>query len=192
MSHPRLLLPADSPPLEGVHTLKGVGPARREQLQRLGILTIADLLLHLPRGYEDLTSVTTITQLCAGETQTVHGEVVEIGGRRLPDGRAVVSVVINDGSPGSLEGVWFNQPYAAGRFRYGQRVAFSGKVQWYRDHWQMTNPRVQALDGADPAAAPGIVPTYPMTEDLRPEALRSLMRQAVDRFAALTAEIVPE
>src|SRR5439155_11079597 len=131
MSHPHLLLLADSPLLQGVHTLKGVGPARREQLERLGILTIADLLLHLPRSYEDLTSVSTITQLRAGETQTVHGEVVEIGGRRLFDGRAVVSVVINDGSPQSPEGVWFNQPYAAGGFRCGRRVAFTGKVRGY-------------------------------------------------------------
>ena len=35
-----------------------------------------------------------------------------------------------------------------------------------------------------PSTAPGIVPIYPMTEDLRPEALRRLMRPAVDHFAS--------
>src|SRR5438874_1032950 len=40
MPHSFLLLPPDSPLLERVHTLKGVGLARREQLQRLGILAI--------------------------------------------------------------------------------------------------------------------------------------------------------
>ena len=122
MPYPFFLLPANSPLLESVHTLKGVGPARREQLQRLGILTIADLLLHLPRSYEDLSTVRPITALTEGETHLVQGEVVEIGGRRLADGRAVISIVINDGGPQSLEGVWFNQPYAARQFRYGQRV----------------------------------------------------------------------
>src|SRR5262249_41665122 len=162
MSHPHLLLPSDSPLLEPVSALKGVGPARREQLQRLGIRTVADLLLHLPRGYEDLRDVRPITALQPGETQVVHGEVVEIDGRRLPDGRAVVSVVITAGGPQSLEGVWFNQPFAGGQFRYGQRVAFTGKPKWYRDHWQMAAPRWQALEGGAPAPAPGIVPVYPL------------------------------
>jgi ATP-dependent DNA helicase RecG len=192
MSHPHLLLPADSPLLAGVHTLKNVGPARREQLNRLGILTIADLLLHVPRTYEDLSAVQTIANLQAGQTQVVQGEVVEIDGRRLADGRAVVSIVINDGSPGSLEGTFFNMPFAAGQFRYGQRVAFTGKPKWFRDHWQMANPKWQALDSDAPTAAPGIVPVYPMTEDLRPESLRNLIRQAVDRFAPQTVDIIPE
>jgi ATP-dependent DNA helicase RecG len=192
MPHPLLLLPADSPLLQGVHTLKGVGPARREQLQRLGILTIADLLLHLPRSYEDLSAVRAISALTEGETQVVQGEVVEIDGRRLADGRAVISIVINDGSPGSLEGVWFNQPYLGGQYRYGQRVTFTGKPRWFRDHWQMASPRVQQLDADGPAAAPGIVAVYPMTEDLRPEALRNLIRQAVDQFTNQTTDVVPE
>jgi ATP-dependent DNA helicase RecG len=192
MPHNFLLLAEDSPLLQGVETLKGASSARREQLQRLGIVTIADLLLHLPRSYEDLSTVRPITELTEGKTHMVQGEVVEIDGHRSVDGRPVVSIVINDGGPQSLEGVWFNQPYASSHFRYGQRVAFTGKVRWFRDHWQMAMPRVQVLDAAGPAAAPGVVAIYPMTEDLRPEALRGLMRQAVDQFAGLATDAVPE
>jgi ATP-dependent DNA helicase RecG len=192
MPPPFLLLAADSPLRGDLHPLKGAGPNRREQLQRLGIVTIADLLLHLPRAYEDLSAVRTIANLTSGESQMVQGEVVEIDGRRLPDGRTVVSIVINDGSPGSLEGAWFNQPFMASNFRYGQRVAFTGKPRWYRDHWQITNPKWQALDAESTLQAPGVVPIYPMTEDLRPQTLRNLIRQAVDRFAAQTTDILPE
>jgi ATP-dependent DNA helicase RecG len=112
---------------QGVHTLRGVGELRLEQLHRLGILTVGDLLFHFPRAYEDLTDYRPITGLTEGTIQTVRGEVVEIEGRRLPDGRCVVSVIISDDGKHALEGVWFNQPGATGRFRYGQRVAFSGK-----------------------------------------------------------------
>src|SRR5579862_7923194 len=63
MPPPFLLLPSDSPLLGDLHALKGASPARREQLQRLGIATIADLLLHLPRAYEDLSAVRTIANL---------------------------------------------------------------------------------------------------------------------------------
>ena len=145
--------PPDGDPLrQSAKYLKGVGPARFELLQRLGIETVGDLLFHFPRSYQDLSDVRPISALSEGDVQTVQGEVVEIAGRYLSDGRPLVSVVLSDGGPRCLEGVWFNQPYAAQRFRYGQRLAFSGKPKWYRDHWQMTNPRVQVMDGSASSA----------------------------------------
>jgi ATP-dependent DNA helicase RecG len=184
--------PPESDPLrQGVHTLRGVTELRLEQLHRLGILTVGDLFFHFPRSYEDLTDYRAIAALAEGSIQTVRGEVVEIpDGRYLPDGRCVVSVVISDDGKHCLEGVWFNQRGAASRFRYGQRVAFSGKPKWFRDHWQMSNPRVQSLDG-ETDGAQSVVPVYPLTEDLRPERLRSLMRQAVERFAGHLPEVLP-
>jgi ATP-dependent DNA helicase RecG len=183
--------PPSDPLREGVHSLRGVTELRLEQLHRLGIRTVGDLLFHFPRAYEDLTDYRPITALTEGTIQTVRGEVVEIpDGRRTPDGRCIVSVVISDDGKHCVEGVWFNQPNAAGRFRYGQRVAFSGKPKWFRDHWQMSNPRVQSLDG-DAAGSQSVVPVYPLTEDLRPERLRSLMRQAVERFAGHLPEVLP-
>jgi ATP-dependent DNA helicase RecG len=191
---------ASTDPLQqSVQFVKGVGPARMEKLERLGIRTIADLLFHFPRSYEDLTDVRPITALTAGTTQTVHGEVVEIEGRRLSDGRCVVSVVLSDDGKHCLEGVWFNQAYAARPYRYGQRLAFSGKPKWYRDHWQMSDPRVQVLEGParrpldeePPPALPKILPVYPLTEDLRADQLRPLIRRAVEDHAHQATDILP-
>ena len=121
-------------------TLPGVSPARLELLGRLGLRTVGDLFFHFPRAYEDLNDVRPIAALSVGSIQTVQGEVVEIDGRSLSDGRTVVSVVLSDDGKNCLEGVWFNQRFAAKRFRYGQRLSFSGKPKWYRDHWQMSSP----------------------------------------------------
>jgi ATP-dependent DNA helicase RecG len=175
-----------------VQFVKGVGPARAEQLGRLGIVTVGDLLFHFPRSYDDLSDVRPIAQLAEGKLQTVQGEVVEIDGKHLPDGRTVVSVVLSDDGKTCLEGVWFNQPYAARRFRYGQHVAFSGKPKWFRDHWQMASPQVQALDGPGPAGGPGIVPVYPLTEDLRADQLRPVIRRAVEEFSQHVREVLPD
>src|SRR5262249_11161336 len=162
-----------------------------EQLRRLGVETVGDLLFHFPRAYEDLTDVCPITALKEGTPQTVQGEVVEIDGRRLADGRTVISIVVSDDGRHSLEGVWFNQPYVARRFRYGQRVSFSGRPRWYTDHWQMATPRVQVLDGTTDPGPPGVDPIYPLTEELRLEQLRPLVRQAVERFAGAVVEVLP-
>jgi ATP-dependent DNA helicase RecG len=170
--------------------LPGAGP-RLEPLDRLGLRTVGDLLFHLPRAYEDLTDLRPVSALEAGKTCTVQGEIVEMDTRSLNDGRFVVSVVISDDGTRVLEGVWFNQSYVTRRFRYGQRVSFSGKPKWFRDHWQIASPRVQVLDAGE-AADLTVVPVYSLTEDLRPEQLRSLIRKALDQYAECVVEILPE
>lgn len=164
---------------------------RRQLLSRLGLKTIGDVLYHFPRAYEDLTDVRSIQQLTAGTLQTVPGEVVEIDSRDLSNGGFVVSVVISDDGKHCLEGVWFNQGGAARRFRYGQRVLFSGKPRWYRDRWQMNTPRVQYLED-EPTDDSRILPVYPLTENLRPEHLRSLIASALDQYATEVIDILPD
>lgn len=185
-----LQLTGDDPLRQSPQFLKGVGPARLEMLRRLGLATVEDLLWHFPREYEDVSDVRPVSALTAGAMQTVQGEVVEIEGKQLPDGRTLVSVVLSDDGQ-CLEGVWFNQPYAAGRFRFGQRLAFSGKPQWRRDHWQMLNPRVRPLDVATGTEAQTLWPVYALTEGLRQDQLRPIIRRAVEQFAGHVVDILP-
>jgi ATP-dependent DNA helicase RecG len=126
----------------------------------------------------------------AGLLQTVQGEVVEIDGKELPDGRRITQVVISDPKGKCVAGVWFNSLLIVGKVRYGQKVAFSGKPKWYRDHWQMNHPRVQVLN--DEEARLEVVPVYPLTEGLHPEGLRSAIRSALEKGADAVAENLPE
>jgi ATP-dependent DNA helicase RecG len=175
---------------QSVQYLKGVGPARADVLEKLGIKTVGDLVFHLPRGYDDLSDIRPVSDLLAGEMQTVVGELVEFESKELNDGRRVVSAVLADAQGKCVEGVWFNQVTAIRGLRYGQRVSFSGRPKWFRDHWQMNHPRVQVLDDA---AAPGtqIVPVYSLTEGLHPEKLRELVRQALALGAEHAPDLVP-
>src|SRR5262249_27456192 len=132
---------------QSVQFLKGVGPARADVLRKLDILTVADLLFHLPRTFDDLSDIRPMDKLEAGALQTVRGRVVEITGKERADGRTILSIVLADKSGRCVEGTWFNQPWAARAYRFGQQLAFSGKPKWYRDHWTMNHPRVQAVDG---------------------------------------------
>ena len=171
--------------------LPGMTPARHGLLARLGLATVGDLLHHFPRSYEDLRDKRSIADLAAEALQTVEGEVVDIR-HRSSHGRAVVSVFLSDGGPIRLEGTWFGQAGIARRWRFGQRLSFSGKPRWSRDHWQMASPRVQAVEGPDGEAPAGIVPIYPMTEDLRPRTLRMLVARALDLYAGRAPEILPD
>ena len=63
---------------QGAEVVKGVSPARREQLRRLGIETVGDLLLHFPRAYEEFGGLKKIGDLVEGQIQTVRSEVVSV------------------------------------------------------------------------------------------------------------------
>ena len=175
---------------QSVQFLKGVGPVRAELLAKLNVRTVGELLFHFPRSYDDLTKVRPMEQIEAGVLQTVQGEVVEIDGKELPDGRRIISVVISDPVGKCVAGVWFNSLMIVGKVHYGQRVALSGKPKWHRDHWQMHHPRVQVLEDND--AKLEVVPVYPLTEGLRPEHLREAIRSALGKAADQVVENLPE
>ncbi len=172
-----------------VQFLKGVGIARAELLAKLDIRTVGDLIFHLPRSYDDLTNVQPMDKIEAGVLQTVQGEVVEIEGKELHDGRRVTQVVIADAKGKCVAGIWFNSLMIVGKVHYGQKVAFSGKPKWFRDHWTMNHPRVQVLEGDE--AKLEVVPVYPLTDGLRPEHLRAAIRSALEKGAQDVPENLP-
>jgi ATP-dependent DNA helicase RecG len=176
--------------LQPAQFLKGVGPRRGELLAKLGVRSVGDLLFHFPRSYDDLSNVIGIDAITAGEMQTVIGEVVELDSKELPDGRRIMSVVIADAKGRVIEGTWFN--IVPRQFRYGQRVAFSGKPKWYRDHWSIMHPRVEALEQTDTGPGQNVIPVYPLTENLRVEDLRDAIRQALTIGAEHVEEILPK
>ena len=177
---------------QSVEVLKGVSPSRLTQLRRLGIETVGDLLWHFPRSYEEFSGLKKIAELTESQIQTVRGEVIEIEGKETSGGRQMVSITLSDGGEACLEGVWFNQAWIGGKFRYGQQVAFTGKAKWYRDHWQMNMPQVRSIEQAAEESTHTILPVYPLTEDLRVEQLRPLMRRAVQEYGGCLLERLPE
>src|SRR5258708_7761964 len=90
--------------------LVGIGPIYISRLGRLGIKTVQDLLYHFPFRYEDLSAVRRIAEVREGEVITVRGQIWEIQNIRTRTGKFLTKALVNDGT-GSLELVWFNQPY---------------------------------------------------------------------------------
>jgi ATP-dependent DNA helicase RecG len=173
-----------------INTLPGMTPGRCDLLARLGIDTIGQLLFHFPRTYEDLRERCGIAGLIGEGLQTVEGEIINIR-TASRDGRPVVTLLLSDGGPERLEGIWHGTGLVARRHRLGQRVSFSGIPKRIDGRWCMFHPRVQILDGPALVDTLGLVPIYPLTEDLRPSTLRLLIGRALDLYAPRLAEILP-
>ena len=177
--------------------IKGVGPRRAEMLERLEVRTVRDLLMLFPRDYQDRTHLAKIADLKLGETATVKGEITGCKLRRLKFGRKLLVVNVTDDT-GTLEAVWFNQAYLEPRFAEGGVAWLTGKVTQGKAGLHMANPDQEVIPPMETddeeAGGPefmGIVPVYPLTEGLRQQSMRRLMRNALDAWAGSVEEIVP-
>jgi ATP-dependent DNA helicase RecG len=164
-----------------VQFLKGAGPRRAELLQKLGIRTIGELLLHLPSAYLDRTRITPLGTVRPDEVVTVAANVQRVDVRRGRGGRRDAVAVLDDGT-GRIEAVWYNQPYVAGLLSPGTRLLASGRARVGRG-LVLASPEFEILDGGGdrPILTGGrIVPVYPLTAGISQKLLRSLVYGALE------------
>ncbi len=171
--------------------LRGVGPARAALLARLGIETVHDLLLHLPRRHEDRRNPTPLSRLTEGIEQAAIVRVETVRTIRTRRGTTLVRAGVVDAT-GAAHAVWFNQPYLAGRLPRGQLVSLFGRVERIGRGLQFVSPEVEPLEpDAEPWNVGRLVPFYPATEGLPQRALRSIVREALTGFAEALTDVLP-
>jgi ATP-dependent DNA helicase RecG len=167
----------------------GVGERRAEQLLRLGIETIEDLLTLFPRRLEDRSRRKSIAQVGDGEFVTVEGTVRAKSKVRVRRGLELLKVALDDRS-GVLFAVWFNQPWLWDEIHQGERYAFFGKAERRFGELQMENP---VWEPAGMNFHTGRwVPIYPTTEGLTQEGIRWLIQRNLRRFGRAIPEVIPE
>ena len=166
----------------------GVGEKRAKLLEKLGIETIEDLLMYLPRRLEDRRLFKRIGELRRGEEVCVRGEIAAISQIRVNPRMQVVKAAIGDGT-GFLYGVWFNQPWMAKQLRRGERIALYGKVEKSFGELQMRSP-VWEPDGEGMETG-RLVPIYPATEGISDRLLRSIISRSLALYADGFADILP-
>jgi ATP-dependent DNA helicase RecG len=148
-----------------VDSLKGVGPVRRGELEAAGLATVGDLLLHLPRTYQDRRFRTPVSRVLAAETDetgagsgalgrevTLRGRLSHLGAiRTRRRGLTLVRGRLDDGT-GVLPVIWFNRPYLTRQIPDGAEVLLHGKVREARGGGvELLNPHLERLSAdADP------------------------------------------
>ena len=172
-----------------VRYLKGVGPKTAERFEKLGIVTLADLLCHYPRRDIDFTKPYSIAEAPADVECVVKAEVfAKPGGRILPGGRRMERITAGD-DVSSLEITWFNNPYAAQKLELGQEYYFQGIVTGGMLRRQMVNPQVRT--DAQVKSSP-FEAVYPQTEGLTSSAIAKCVRQLLPHAELLPDPLPPE
>jgi len=175
--------------------LKGVGPRRAADLQRVGLSTVEDLLYRFPMRYEDRGAFKTIASLRPGMVASVMADVISSGVRPTRRPRFKIFEMLVRDRTGALRAVWFNQPFLADVFHPHQRVVLYGKLELSAHGLQLQNPQYEivradtadeGVEGETPASADTeglhtgrIVPVYEKTGTLTTKMQRTLVFQVL-------------
>ncbi|CAM9874881.1 unnamed protein product, partial [Ectocarpus sp. 12 AP-2014] len=173
-----------SPPEDA---LKGVGPRKAEQLAKLGVTTVADLLWHLPTGMVDRRETSHVADLVEGEVATMLLKVVKVQSDPRKRSPRITRVHCVDVAEDKIDIVMFGGSWLCKNYEPGETKVVSGKVTMdkYSGALVMNSPEVVA-PAADLEKVLVIQPTYPLTAGLSGSSLRSVIALALDQLEGVT------
>ena len=164
---------------DSVRRLRYVSGSRGEALERLGILRVRDLLLHVPRRYLDFTNTTKIGFCDVGSTVTVVGTIDRISQRQPRPRMNIVTIDIFD-ETGTLSATFFRQPWLYQQLHKGDVVALSGEVLFYKGFKQMKAPFLEQLEGSGGTSDYArVLPVHPVGEGITASWMRRIMSAAL-------------
>ncbi len=145
-------------------TLLRSTPPFIEALNSLGMHTVEDLLLTLPRAYEDLSAMHTLENVTEGEKVTLRGVVDNVKLIRTRQGKTLVQGIFSDADGNSCEVIWFNQPHIKRMLPEGAELVLTGKIGWTRNKLTLQSPTFERGDRGTLLHAGKLVPIYPQRE----------------------------
>ena len=103
---------------QSVTSLKGIGPKKAALLEKLGIYTLGDMLMHIPRDYQDRRNVCSISELQEERAVLIQGTVKKIKADPYRPGRKQILRVFVVDKTGGMEVLFFNAGYLERSIKY--------------------------------------------------------------------------
>ncbi len=161
--------------LSDLTKLKGVGNKIATLLRKKKVNTIFDLLWKLPKSYTDRSISSNIKDLKIGEIQTVNVVPYKYN---FPRVRNLPNKVFCKDKTGNLDCIFFNsyEGYIKKILPIGREVVISGKIGFFRDKYQITNPKYVSEDSS-------VVKTkhnqYSLTEGITEKLYNNIIKQII-------------
>ena len=190
---------------DAIQKLPGIGPARAEKLEKLGLRQVEDLLYWFPRDYEDRQRVYSVAEAPEGERCCVAAAVTEAPSTGCTRNGLEITRLKAADDTGVLSLTFFRQSYVRTALRVGQQYIFYGAIEEFNNRKTMVNPvfdRIQeGEDRTDRTSRTGrtgrtsrtgrtgrIVPVYRLTGGVT----NALLMGAVDRALEDCGEDIPD
>ena len=170
--------------IQNVSALDGVGIKINKLLKKKKIEKISDLLWNLPQGFTDRSNVQTLDKLEIGKITTIKVKVTKYNFPRI---RNLPNKVTCEDKMGKIDIVFFNsrEGYIRKILPLNSLVIISGKINYYRKKYQITNPTyVVPIDMENYVNK--IIPKYSLTEGLTEKVYRKLIEKVLKNITDLT------
>ncbi len=175
--------------MASIDQLKGVGPAAVTLLAKLNIFTTDDLLFHLPRDYEDRSTIVAMQQLQVGCSYLLEGQVMQV---EFPAGkRQSMAVRVQDAAGQITLRFYHVYPALIERCQVGHRLRIFGEVRVGSRGLEMYHPELQLITQATPLRPSQLTAIYPSTEGLTQAKLRDYVTQALLQYSDDLTELLP-
>ncbi len=163
------------------------------RLAKLEIFTLEDILYHFPFRYDDFSLVSEIAKIQAGEIVTVRGQVLEIENVYTRNRKKIQKALLTDGT-GSVEIVWYNQPYITKYIRTNDTISVSGKADIFNKKLTFTSPEYEIISNqtAQTLHTGRLVPVYPETKGVTSKWLRRQVFKLLQEYGSEIHEYMPE
>ncbi|MEC8569388.1 MAG: ATP-dependent DNA helicase RecG, partial [Pseudomonadota bacterium] len=175
--------------MTSVQQLQGVGAAAATLLEKLHIFSTDDLLFHLPRDYEDRSTIIPMNQLVVGRSYLLEGEVRSVD---FPPGKkkSLAALLQDDFGKVTLR---FYHIYKGltDRIKMGQRLRIFGEVRVGARGLELYHPEIQVIQQHTPLPKTQLTAIYPSTEGLTQPKLREYIRQALQHHSDDLSELLP-
>ena len=161
-----------------VSNLYGAGKTTVEQLNRLGVSTVGDLLRLWPRLWEDRSRYNTLSEWNTFHKLNVPVTIMDqqwFGYGRMKTLKLIVCD--SEGTRGEL--ACFNRPFLEKSFPEGTKALVYGSFSVKYGAIQSSSFDIEQYDTAERR----VLPVYPLTQGLTQTKLRKLIEQALNSYA---------
>ena len=175
--------------MTSVQQLQGVGASAATLLEKLHIFNTDDLLFHLPRDYEDRSTIIPMNRLVVGCSYLLEGEVRSVD---FPSGKkkSLAALLQDDFGKVTLR---FYHIYKGltDRVKVGHRLRIFGEVRVGARGLELYHPEIQVIQQHTPLPKTQLTAIYPSTEGLTQPKLREYVRQALQYHSDNLDELLP-
>ena len=167
-----------------VSTVKGVGEKLSQNLMKLGIQTVEDLLFHFPIGYQDRTSLKKIAELLPDQEFVIQGYVEKVSQTFVP--RKMLLVKVRDKTGHIYLRFFYYFPGLRNVFKEGSEIQVSGTSRLGRYGLETIHPEYEPVQGD---FLPQILPKYRLTKGLSHQKMRKIIQSSIDLIKNKNVEI---
>ncbi|PKM91666.1 ATP-dependent DNA helicase RecG [Candidatus Falkowbacteria bacterium HGW-Falkowbacteria-1] len=177
---------------KNIKTLPKIGDKTEKKLEKMGIKTINDLIFHFPFRYEKYEFCENLGKIKINTAINLKVKIDLIRNKRSFRKKMTISEAIVSDDHGSLEVIWFNQPFISKTLKNGDMVSLAGKIMANNGRLIMASPIYEKINQySEPIHTKGIVPIYNLTSGLTQKQLRFFIKKISPNFLKIT-EYLPK